>query len=247
MSVEPPTKLIFLPLFPLHQVFFPSFHLQLHIFEQRYISMINRCVEQGTPFGVVLIREGEEVGEPAIPCEVGSLARIISTNTLEDGRMHILASCEGRFRILDTMVADLPYLIGTVEMLEDSDENERDILPISHKVDGIFQQYIALLAECVNEPSPALQLPSDPAQLSNCVAFVAQLSNEAKQNLLEMTSTKQRLLEEYQLLQIMVTDLESRRMLPVDEEDDHFYQDELFHPLNTLNESWRAFRQQARN
>lgn len=247
MSVKPPIKLISLPLFPLHQVLFPSFHIHLHIFEERYKAMISACVDRGDPFGVVLIREGEEIGDPAIPCDVGCMARIIAVKILDEGRMHILASCEDRFRILDTMEADLPYLIGRVEKIEDYDASDSDLIPLTNEVGRIFQQYIALLAECVNEPIPDLELPADPTQLSHCVAFAAQISNTAKQRLLEMTSTKQRLLEEQALLQIMVIDMESRRMLPPDEEDIDPFPNELYQPINTSDETWQVFRHQSRN
>ena len=51
-----------LPLFPLNMVLFPGLPISLHIFEERYRLMIARCIEQNGPFGVVLIREGREVG-----------------------------------------------------------------------------------------------------------------------------------------------------------------------------------------
>ena len=50
-----------LPLFPLNTVLFPGAPIQLHIFEERYRLMIGRCLEQSSPFGVVLIRSGSEV------------------------------------------------------------------------------------------------------------------------------------------------------------------------------------------
>ena len=56
-----------LPLFPLHTVLFPGGRLPLRIFEQRYMDMAKACLKDGSPFGVCLIREGEEVGAPAVP------------------------------------------------------------------------------------------------------------------------------------------------------------------------------------
>ncbi len=247
MSVEPPIRLISLPLFPLHQVLFPNFQVQLHIFEERYKTMIGECIAQDAPFGVVLIREGSEVGSPAEPHSVGCMARVVAAKKLEDGRMHILASCTERFRILDTMEADLPYLIGKVETISDDDTSEKGIKPLSRVVSRLFQQYIALLAECVNEPLPILELPEDPAQLSNCVAFVAQMPNLAKQRLLEMTSTRQRLSEENRLLTAMVNELESKRMLPDDSDELEQFNDDLYHPINIAEEPWQQFRKQSRN
>jgi uncharacterized protein len=55
-----------LPLFPLQTVLFPGMPFVLHIFEQRYRQMIGECLRDDQPFGVVLIREGEEVGDPLV-------------------------------------------------------------------------------------------------------------------------------------------------------------------------------------
>ena len=65
-----------LPLFPLQTVLFPGAPILLHIFEERYRLMIGRCLEQNSPFGVVLIRQGTEVDPDAIPYGVGTTAQI---------------------------------------------------------------------------------------------------------------------------------------------------------------------------
>src|SRR5262249_50490638 len=71
-----PAQLTELPLFPLNTVLFPGGRLPLRIFEQRYMEMEKACLRERSPFGVCLIREGREVGAPAIPADVGTLARI---------------------------------------------------------------------------------------------------------------------------------------------------------------------------
>ncbi len=109
-----------LALFPLHTVLFPGAALPLHIFEPRYRQMIGECLETDAPFGVVLIRAGLEVGEPAVPHEVGTLAHIVQHERLEDGRMNLLATAGDRFRILE-LLTDRPYLSGRVELLPTDD------------------------------------------------------------------------------------------------------------------------------
>ena len=54
-------------LFPLNIVLFPAGSLPLRIFETRYVDMVRRCMRETQTFGVVLIREGSEVG-PASRC-----------------------------------------------------------------------------------------------------------------------------------------------------------------------------------
>ena len=65
-----------LPLFPLHNVLFPGQPILLRAFEPRYLDMVHRCLAEEREFGVVLIREGREVGGPAIPFTVGTVISV---------------------------------------------------------------------------------------------------------------------------------------------------------------------------
>jgi len=82
-------------LFPLNIVLFPGGPLPLRIFETRYVDMVGRCMREGQDFGVVLIREGREVG-PAEFHEVGTSAKIMDFHQLSDGLLGL--SCVGRQR-----------------------------------------------------------------------------------------------------------------------------------------------------
>ncbi|MBF6600779.1 MAG: LON peptidase substrate-binding domain-containing protein [Dehalococcoidia bacterium] len=73
-----------LRLFPLQTVLFPGMRLPLHIFEERYKIMVRECIDEDAPFGVVLIRSGAEVGGGAIPHDVGTTARIIQVEYLDE-------------------------------------------------------------------------------------------------------------------------------------------------------------------
>ncbi len=88
-------------LFPLNAVLFPGGLLPLRVFEQRYMEMAKACMREDAPFGVCLIREGREVGEPATPEEVGCLARIVEWDMQQLGVLSITARGEQRFRIRD--------------------------------------------------------------------------------------------------------------------------------------------------
>ncbi|MCH8066930.1 MAG: LON peptidase substrate-binding domain-containing protein, partial [Chloroflexi bacterium] len=89
-----------LPLFPLDTVLFPKQVLPLHIFEERYKTMIGRCIEEGAPFGVVLIRSGNQVGGDAVPHDVGTTARIARVQRLPDGKINLITLGRDRFRVL---------------------------------------------------------------------------------------------------------------------------------------------------
>jgi Lon protease-like protein len=91
-----------IPLFPLGIVLFPGGPLPLRIFETRYIDMVRRCMREGGAFGVVLIREGHEVGTRQTDVyDVGTMAEITDFHQLSDGLLGL--SCVGRerFRILE--------------------------------------------------------------------------------------------------------------------------------------------------
>src|SRR5262245_66168313 len=105
-----------LPLFPLNTVLFPGMPLRLHIFEERYKLMIGRCYAEGEPFGVTLIKRGQEVGGRAEPFQIGCKAVITEVEPLEGGRMNIVAVGSERFQI-HSLKHNQPYLIGMVDSL----------------------------------------------------------------------------------------------------------------------------------
>jgi uncharacterized protein len=86
-------------LFPLNIVLFPGGPLPLRIFETRYVDMVRSCMRDDLRFGVVLIREGSEVG-PAQTVEVGTMAKIVDFHQLSDGFLGLSCVGEQRFRIV---------------------------------------------------------------------------------------------------------------------------------------------------
>jgi Lon protease-like protein len=105
------------PLFPLDTVLFPGGPLLLRIFEPRYLDMVAERMRSEQPFGVCLIRDGQEAGEPAIPHEVGTFARIVDFQQYEDGLLGITALGEGRFRVRSLRTQPDQLVIGDVEPL----------------------------------------------------------------------------------------------------------------------------------
>jgi ATP-dependent Lon protease len=149
--------------------------LPLHIFEERYKLMINNCLAQDKPFGVVLIYSGSEAGDSAIPHPVGTVARIANWEWLPDGRINILTAGERRFRIVDFAEAELPYLEGLVEYWDDEPAQHRDLPALTNKVSDTFVDYLTLIMSLSDQALPIsqLQLPSDPSMLSYLHALVS--------------------------------------------------------------------------
>lgn len=106
-----------IPLFPLNTVLFPGGPLSLRIFEPRYMDMVAERMRSDQPFGVCLIREGQEAGVAATPHEVGTLARIIDFQEFDDGILGINAVGEERFRVLSTRVQPNQLVLGQIEIL----------------------------------------------------------------------------------------------------------------------------------
>lgn len=86
------------PLFPLRTVLFPDGPLPLRVFEPRYLDMVSRCLREESPFGVLLLLSGSEVGE-ASTATVGTLARINDWYQGSDGILGITAVGGQRFEL----------------------------------------------------------------------------------------------------------------------------------------------------
>jgi len=106
-----------IPIFPLNTVLFPGGPLPLRIFEPRYIDMVSMCMKTETPFGVLLIKDGEEAG-PATTCEVGTLAKITDFYQGSDGLLGITAVGGQRFRLLSNERQPDGLNIGEVDLIE---------------------------------------------------------------------------------------------------------------------------------
>ena len=104
------------PLFPLNTVLFPGGPLPLRIFEPRYLSMVSHCMQTDSPFGVLLIRDGQEAGA-ATTHNIGTLARISDWYQGSDGLLGITAIGEQRFRLHSTTLQEDGLTIGDVQLL----------------------------------------------------------------------------------------------------------------------------------
>lgn len=103
-------------LFPLQTVLFPDGILTLKVFEQRYLEMTKRCLRDGQPFGVCLIREGLEVGTPAVPERTGCLARIAHWDMPTPGLFHLRAHGEARFSVVSTRTQPNGLIEAEIEL-----------------------------------------------------------------------------------------------------------------------------------
>ena len=177
-----------LPIFPLNTVLFPGAMLPLKIFEVRYIDMARECLRQGTPFGVCLIREGAEVGTPAVPFDVGCLARIVECDVEELGVLKVRIEGTERFRLLSAEVNRQGLIVGETEPL----------MPEAAVTDT---QGLAECAEFLRKVIPAIGAErfgtplrfEDASWVGFRLAEILPLRNDVRQRLLEVTDAALRL------------------------------------------------------
>jgi Lon protease-like protein len=187
-----------LPLFPLSAVLFPHMPLPLHIFEPRYRQMIGDCLEAGHSFGVVAIREGSETGS-ATPYDVGTLAKIVRIDRLDDGRMNLLVMGASRFQIVQTG-DDRPYLRGQIRIIPESGDDLDATARLTEATAITFREYSNLLRELVDREPDEAEPPMEPELLSYLIAAALNLEVPEKQSLLAEPRTDTRLLLELRIL-----------------------------------------------
>jgi Lon protease-like protein len=219
-----------LPVFPLGTVLFPGLVLPLHIFEERYRSLVRELVaspEDGPhEFGVVTLRRGVEAPSPEAEdgpapepppvrlddlYPVGCTAELRQVSELPDGRFDIMTVGRRRFTIIDIRQGEAPYLTAKVEWLPDetSDEIAAQLAP---RALAAFRTYLDLLrpdSEVIDT------VPGDPTVLSHLIAATAQLTTDERQLLLAAPDTATRLRAELKLLNREAGLLARVRAVPV--------------------------------
>lgn len=198
-----------IPLFPLQTVLFPGATIPLHIFEDRYKLMINTCVEERRPFGVVLIRSGEEVAGPAEAFDMGTTAYITSVQHLEEGRMNLMCLGGHRFRITSTST-DRPYLVGEVELVDTVDEDDEETQELADTAGSLFAEYLRLYLAMSNQWARSVEMPSEPGRLADYIASRLAIDFWTKQGLLEELSAHNRLSKEIDILSDAIQEMTPR-------------------------------------
>ena len=164
--------------------------LPLHIFEERYKDMIGECLSQDSPFGVVLIKEGLEVGEAAEPERIGTSTRILRSELLDQGRMNIMTKGERRFEI-EEIVQRVPHVVGRVRFLVELEgEGCSELVP------QINDEYVALvrnLTALTGGYTSRVEIPEDPVELSYAIAANLELEPHLRQSLLVTETAATRL------------------------------------------------------
>jgi Lon protease-like protein len=187
-----------LPLFPLNAVLFPHMRMSLHIFEERYLAMLRDCNDAGTTFGVVAIREGLEVGGPAVPHAVGTLALLDKVIGNDDGTYDLRVVGASRFAV-ESFSFTHPYLSGRIRYLQDDAAPLDDAEALAERVLRAYAMYTVRMRELGMDTNDE-PLPEEPERLSYVVSAGLQVETARRQELLELDSAAARLRRILQLL-----------------------------------------------
>ena len=168
--------------------------MPLHIFEERYKQMIGECLDREAPFGIMLIKEGPEVGGPAEPVRIGTTARIGQVERLQEGRLNIMTTGERRFELIE-VTQQLPYLAGRVRYLRE--ETGEDPSPALAQVREGYAVFLRNLTSLAGGWTSTAEVPDDAVPLSFAVATslatTVAMPGGIKQDILEAPDAAERL------------------------------------------------------
>ncbi|MGE0685621.1 MAG: LON peptidase substrate-binding domain-containing protein [Dehalococcoidia bacterium] len=157
-----------IPLFPLNLVLFPGQTLPLHIFEERYKAMLKKCVDEGIPFGLVLVRENSRLGR-GTPHAIGTYAVVTKVEEIPEGTCvvpaqhrgncyHIVCKGDERFRVTALDRREAEYLVGDVDTYPDEPAPAPALAMVAQRVTAMFDDYyrhvVALMGGWQREAAP---------------------------------------------------------------------------------------------
>lgn len=183
-----------LPIFPLPLVLLPNELLPLHIFEPKYRQMLEDIELDKKIFGVSHFEPNETFIEKPDTGTIGCAAEIREAQTLPDGRSNILTVGLIRYRLIDYIGTDAPYLVGDVEFFEDEEEDLNLLEPLADEIFLLFKRVAEAAHKLSGERGSFPEIPqAEPQALSFLVTAAFNLENDLKYQMLETRSTSERL------------------------------------------------------
>lgn len=194
-----------MPMFPLGTVLFPYALLPLHVFEPRYRLMVQHVMDGDREFGVVLIERGSEVGGGDTRFDVATVARIVQSSELPDGRF-ALATVGIRRVQVRRWLGDDPYPRAEVVPLDEADDGNVDGGAALADARQRVVTAMAAVTEIARRVDPRVTeapvLDADPARASYEAAAIAPIGPLDAQRVLATPDAKSRL----ELLAVLLSD-----------------------------------------
>jgi len=166
------------PLFPLGLVALPGELIPLHIFEERYKTMMDECLREEREFGILWMSD-DGLKHVGCACEI---ERVLER--MDDGRMNLLTRGTRPFRVVQRQ-GHLAYPAGVVEFVEDRLEDPDAALA------STAREVYGDLVRRATDQEP------DPEELERLSAYAmaatVDFGLDAKQGLLDLRSENARM------------------------------------------------------
>jgi Lon protease-like protein len=188
-----PSPPVSLPLFALGIVALPGELVPLHIFEARYLAMVENCLACESEFGIVWVTE-EECKSIGCACKVD---RVLERK--HDGKLNILVRGTRPFRLIERH-DEPPYPTGLVEFLHD--DHDEDDPETANAARAIYAELLEAATDRV------LDVGDLSAMSAYAMAATVDFGSDAKQQLLELRSESARMALLRQLLRAAIKRLE---------------------------------------
>ena len=182
-----PERSMEIPLFPLGSVLFPGGTMVLKIFEQRYLEMAKTSLKTGSPFGIALIREGEEVGIPAMSESIGTIAQVTDWDMQNLGVLQLRVKGTERFQLLSQSISRNGLITGEISILP----NDMHIDCPEHIACAEFLHNI--FAQTSADITPHEQRLDDAGWVGFRLTELLPFNSAIKQKMLELTDARIRL------------------------------------------------------
>jgi Lon protease-like protein len=166
------------PLFPLGIVALPEEVIPLHIFEERYKTMMNECLDEEREFGIVWLSD-DGLRDIGCACRIEQVLE-----RMDDGRMNLLVRGTRPIRVLERQ-SHLAYPAGVIEYVEDRDD------AIDPELLSSAREAYAELVKRATDREPTAEELADMSAYA--MAATVDFGLDAKQGLLDLRSENARL------------------------------------------------------
>ncbi len=167
--------------------------LPLHIFEQRYRTMMARRMNEDPIFGVVLTRSGREVADQPEIVDIGTAASLVEAVRYNDGRFDIAVRGGRRFIVVDGDWEE-GYLTGTIEWLHDpqpAHTRGADVTRLANHVRHAFDAYLDAFERATDIRVERPKLGNNPSELGYAICSMMPFDIPKRQRLLEAQPPEQ--------------------------------------------------------
>ena len=189
------------PMFPLQSVLLPGLPLPLHVFEPRYVTMLDEVISGDQEMGVALIERGREVGGGDVRCDVATMARIVQAQRMVDSRLLVMALGVRRIRVLRWLPDDPYPCAETEDWPDEPDEGSSQADELLRELAGLVARSRSLAGRLQVGPGPQpdaaqpvpVDLGPDPGLGAYLAAALAPLGPLDRYEVLRTPGANQRL------------------------------------------------------